>query len=354
MPPFDPTAIVTKAVSDYQTATATPNVAVVLNFQGQQHFYPFPQTSVAENTVFEIGSITKVFTATMLAYNLGIMSLLDPVTKYLPYTFAPNAGLRNITIGQLATHSSGMPNEIPGHPSKELFSGQAPSSALISWWQNFNTPPVKPPAPPAPGSCWAYSNIGFVTLGFAVAGSPNTYNQQLSLNILNQLNMTQTSASVIPGLPVAQGNTGTPKTTTPATGHSADLKSTPTDMGIFLDACINPDSNRILGGLATALRYTNNPFYSGNNCGTTTPITFKQGLAWQISHLTYNGTNYPLIAKDGATGIGGFEAWIGFIPFIMGIVVMGNKFMNVKSNPPQSPAKAGRTILEALLKIPNT
>ena len=97
------------------------------------------------------------------------------------------------------------------------------------------------------------------------------------------------------------------------------------------------------------------PIISGiKNCGSTTTIPFKQGLAWQISQLTVNGNPYSLIWKDGATGLGGFAAWIGFIPSAaMGIVVMGNKFMTAPSSPPQAPGTAGRAVLTALLAVPN-
>lgn len=358
---FDPTTTVNKAVNDYLDATGTPNASVVLIFQGKEYFFPYSNPNitptppaVTETTVFELGSITKVFTATLLAYS-G-MPLSDAVTKHMPasYNFASNAGLNNITLQQLATHTSGMPNEALQHPSTPLFAGQPPSSALIAWWQNFNTPPVTPPAPPAPGTCWMYSNIAFVTLGFVVGGcnptATSNYNQQLSQNILTPLGMTQTGATPPTGLTVAQGYIGppSPTQTNAATGQAKDLKSTAQDMIIFLSACISPPSN----SLGTAMALAQKPIISGiDNCDSTTLINFKQGLAWQISQLT---DNYSVVWKDGATGIGGFEAWIGFIPTAgMGIVVMGNKFMYPRSSATSGPGKAGRTVLKDLLKVPN-
>lgn len=356
-PIFDPTATVGNAVNAYLNATLTPNIVVGLICQGQRYFFTYANANttitpapkeLTATTVFEIGSITKAFTATMLSYKVGYgyMSLLDPVTKYLPYTFAQNAGLNNVTIGQLATHTSGMPNQGAAKPAKELFGGDEPSNDLIAWWQGFNTPPVKPPPPP----CWLYSNIGFVTLGFAVGGcNPNNYNGLLSTYITDELNMTQTASQNPPGLTVAQGYIGTATSNTPVTKEADDLKSTAQDMTIFLDACISPYQASIPGSLGTALAYAQNPFFNGNACETNTPLTFKQGLAWQISQLTSNGSNYSLVAKDGATSRGGFQSWIGFIPSVMGIVLLGNKFMTEPTKPPQSLARTGRSILQTLL-----
>ena len=63
------------------------------------------------DTVFEIGSITKVFTALLLsdAVERGEVSLSDPVSRYLPATVkVPQRG-RAITLGDLASHVSGLP-----------------------------------------------------------------------------------------------------------------------------------------------------------------------------------------------------------------------------------------------------
>lgn len=357
-PVIDPSTIVDPAVSTFQSATKTPNVVVGLICQGQQYFYPYQNPNITPlpppytaTTVFEIGSITKAFTATMLGYKCGYgeMSLLDPVTKYLPYTFAPNAGLKNVTIFQLATHTSGMLDTLAGKPAKELFGGDLPAKHLIKFWQGFN-----PPAPPAGGACWRYSNIGYVTLGFAVGGcNPNNYNSLLKMYITDELNMTQTGSTDPQGLTVAQGYVGNATTNTPipVNQEADDLKSTAQDMTKFLSACINPFQKSIPGGLGTGLMYAQNHILipTPNECGKTKPITFQQGLAWQKSQLTSHNINYSLLAKDGATSVGGFQSWIGFIPSIMGIVLLGNKCMTTPTVPPQSLAKAGRTILQALL-----
>ena len=64
------------------------------------------------NTVFEIGSVTKVFTATLLAdmVERGEVSLNDPISKYLPKTVkTPMRDGKEITLFDLATQTSGLP-----------------------------------------------------------------------------------------------------------------------------------------------------------------------------------------------------------------------------------------------------
>src|SRR5205807_6659374 len=70
------------------------------------------------NTGFEIGSVTKVFTAFLLAdmVRKGEVALADPVAKYLPAVKIPERNGRSITLLDLATHTSGlpfMPDELP-------------------------------------------------------------------------------------------------------------------------------------------------------------------------------------------------------------------------------------------------
>jgi D-alanyl-D-alanine-carboxypeptidase/D-alanyl-D-alanine-endopeptidase len=67
-------------------------------------------------TIFAIGSITKVFTTILLAdmVDRGLVNLDDPIEKYLPSTVkVPKFNGKNITLENLATHTSGLP-EWPG------------------------------------------------------------------------------------------------------------------------------------------------------------------------------------------------------------------------------------------------
>src|SRR5439155_26317893 len=68
--------------------------------------------AVDANTVFEIGSVTKVFTSLLLAEAVrrGEVALTDPVSKYLPPNVkVPERGGKKIELVDLATHTSGLP-----------------------------------------------------------------------------------------------------------------------------------------------------------------------------------------------------------------------------------------------------
>ena len=101
------------------------NAAIAIGFidpHGTQ-FYGHGKVSntsnatVDENTIFAIGSTTKIFTTTILAdmVNKGLVKLEDPIEKYLPSNVTvPQYNGHKITIEDLATHTSGLP-EFPGN-----------------------------------------------------------------------------------------------------------------------------------------------------------------------------------------------------------------------------------------------
>ena len=81
-------------------------------------------SNVDENSVFEIGSITKTFTTIMVADDIlkGRINLTDPIAKYLPdHVTVPTRNGREITIKDVATHSSAIPrmpdNFTPSNPN---------------------------------------------------------------------------------------------------------------------------------------------------------------------------------------------------------------------------------------------
>jgi beta-lactamase class C len=345
-PIIDPGGIVVGFVQTFMAMTQTPGVVVALWYGGQQYFYSYgyadrdTKTLAGELTTFELGSVTKVFTATLVAYELG--DLTQPVTNYLPGSYVPNIGLSNVTLLQLLTHTSGMPDQIPGQPGEQLFNGDTPTSSLISWWEKF------PANSPAPGTCWRYSNIGFVTLGFAVEdGQANLYNTALLDVITGPLYMTQTSHNPLGA--VATGYIGSATKTKRAPGTAFDLKSTSWDMMQFLINCISPP----VGPLGDAILKTQTPQVTSsiNECDSGDRINFQMGMAWQISPMASQGNDYSLAWKDGLTSLGGFTSWIGFVPNTIGIVLLANKVITSGKTPPLTLGKTGRCILQTLMDL---
>src|SRR5437016_71005 len=126
-PIIDPSGFVDGFVDAFWQSTQTPGIAVALICEGQKYFYNFGIENVASNTpvtqetIFELGSVTKVFTGIMAAFKISWQEWNDPVTQSLPYTFELNPGLNDVTINQLVTHTSGMPKDAPGKPGNQLF-----------------------------------------------------------------------------------------------------------------------------------------------------------------------------------------------------------------------------------------
>ena len=81
------------------------------------------------DTIFEIGSATKVFTSLLLAdmVQRGEVALTDPIAKYLPAEVkVPQRGGRSITLVDLSTHTSGlprMPSNFPAQGSRQSVCG---------------------------------------------------------------------------------------------------------------------------------------------------------------------------------------------------------------------------------------
>lgn len=87
-----------------------PNGTRLFSFRNMSKAHNIP---VNENTLFDIGSITKTFTTLLLAdmVKQEIVNLTDPIEKYLPASVkVPEFKGHKITLEYLATHTSGLPD----------------------------------------------------------------------------------------------------------------------------------------------------------------------------------------------------------------------------------------------------
>jgi serine-type D-Ala-D-Ala carboxypeptidase/endopeptidase len=119
------------------------------------------------DTIFEIGSITKVFTALLAAdmAQRGEVKLDDPIQEYLPPTVKiPERGGKQITLIDLATHTSGLPrmpeNFRPKDPSRPYVDYTV--DALYSFLSSYELRRDI-------GIKYVYSNLGFGLLGLGLA-----------------------------------------------------------------------------------------------------------------------------------------------------------------------------------------
>ncbi|MBM3289215.1 MAG: beta-lactamase family protein [Candidatus Hydrogenedentes bacterium] len=112
------------------------------------------QRRFTQDTIFDIGSITKQFTAAaiMKLKEAGKLDVHDPMGKYIP---GVPADKQSITLHHLLTHTSGMKDIFGGdfdRSSREQFLGRALSSELRR----------------PPGTRYAYSNAGYSLLGVVI------------------------------------------------------------------------------------------------------------------------------------------------------------------------------------------
>ncbi|MFP5393080.1 MAG: serine hydrolase domain-containing protein [Gammaproteobacteria bacterium] len=117
--------------------------------------------AVNADTVFQIGSITKQFTASaiMMLVQDGRVKLDDPVGRYLPT--APEAW-RGITLRHLLTHTSGLARDFPDEMLASLDGNSLPPiDTLVALSKQV-------PVNNAPGQVFEYSNVGYHLLGFVV------------------------------------------------------------------------------------------------------------------------------------------------------------------------------------------
>jgi CubicO group peptidase (beta-lactamase class C family) len=156
--------------------------------------------AAGKDTVYRIGSITKMFTAVMLEQlaDAGTVHLSDPVEKYFPEINSVQGRFTNappITLIQLATHTSGLARE-PNDTEKYVEGGP------VSDWEKFliaALPHLHYAA--EPGTRFIYSNIGYASLGAALsraAGQP--YLQYVPAHIFAPLGMDHSALDVNPGL----------------------------------------------------------------------------------------------------------------------------------------------------------
>ena len=182
--------------------------------------------AVTADTVFEIGSVTKVLTAWLLAdmSRRGEVSLSDPVNVYLPgdRRMKPAPDGRVIRLVDLATHTAGLPfwpaNLAPtGDHSQALAAYTVPQ--LFEFISTFDVPAEV-------GSKWAYSNIDAGLLGVLLARRANTsYEALLQSRLTGTIAMTSTQVVPAPSIAAVARRVTTRGSSRPGGGTSQPWKA---------------------------------------------------------------------------------------------------------------------------------
>ncbi|MCH8964106.1 MAG: serine hydrolase [Planctomycetes bacterium] len=268
---------------------------------------------VDENTIFEIGSISKVFTTLLLAQmdEQGDVKLSDAAQKFLPATVQmPEKDGKQITLEHLATHTSGLPrmpsNFTPADPQNPYadYTVQQMYDFLTSYTLVQEI-----------GGQGAYSNLGMGFLGHLLElRSGKSYEELIITRICKPLGMTSTTTKprARDGARVATGHQGlTPVSAwdIPTLAGAGDINSTAGDMLIFTAAN--------LGLLKTPLTSTMRRCHRARVDSASPQM--KIGLGWHISKKHDSEITW----HNGGTG--GFASFIGFRSDTNeGVVVLSN------------------------------
>ena len=146
------------------------------------------EVPVTPDTVFELASVTKQFTATavMLLVEQGKIRLDDPITVHVPQ--APETW-KSITVRHLLTHTGGFPGLADGFQT--LRGGGARLNYTTA--QMFDAA-AKDTLSAAPGERWRYSDVGYFVLGMIIEhASGQRYRDFLDAHFFKPLGMTATS-----------------------------------------------------------------------------------------------------------------------------------------------------------------
>ncbi|HEY8025917.1 MAG TPA: serine hydrolase domain-containing protein [Burkholderiaceae bacterium] len=216
---------------------------IVYGRQDSDHARP-----VAANTLFEIGSVTKVFTALVLADMVHRKELEfdDPVERHLPAGFTmPQRNGHVITLADLATHTSGLPYfpfSVITTPNPLEALARFTVADLRTWLAALSLPRD-------PGAQWEYSNLGYGVLGLALANKAGMpFEELLRQRVTGPLGLHDTTFH-----PTGEALRRL------AAGHDAKLAPVaPIDLGIFAPAgalrSTVADQLRFLGALLPGSR----------------------------------------------------------------------------------------------------
>ena len=261
------------------------------------------------STIFEIGSLTKIFTALLLTdmAERGEVELSDPVAKYLPSSVhIPERAGRSITLQDLATNTSGLPrspaNFTPHYSLTELFN-------FLSSYQLTRDI----------GSEWEYSNFGYALLGQALALRAGTsFESLVRSRITEPLAIDSTRIVLLP----ADHARLTP-------GHNKQLAQVEaSDFGALAPAAgLHSTANDLVKLLAPASPVSSAMAAMLSVRRPTTQPGLVNALGWQIS----TPDALEIVWKDGNTP--GYSSFMGFNPRTKtGVVVLSNTSTTAVTN----------------------
>ena len=316
-----------------------PGMAVAVTVQGKQYFFNYGVASketkkrVTEDTIFEIGSISKTFTATLASYarERGALSLTDSASKHLPQL--SGSSFDRISLLDLGTYTAGgLPLQFPAGVSQ---------NTMIAYYRNWR------PAYDA-GTFRLYSNPSIGLLGYVAAKSlGQPFDDLMEQTLFPAFGLTQTYVNVLPdrmgSYASGYSKANKPVRVTPGAlaSEAYGVKTTSSDLIRFVEA--NMNGATLTEPFRRAVAATHTGYYKIGD--------MIQGLGWEIyasptdldrlvagnsAHMATKPQRaskfdpplppqeWVLINKTGSTN--GFGAYAAFIPAKdIGVVMLANK-----------------------------
>ncbi len=331
---------VDKAIQPVMEKYQIPGMAVGITVGGKHYVLDYGVASsktrkpVTDSTLFEIGSVSKTFTATLASWAQvsGQLSLADKTSKYLPSLQGTKFG--EVSLLHLGTHTpGGLPLQVPENITN--------NDQLMKYFQEWQ--PTY-----APGTYRTYANPSIGLLGLITAKSMNQdFAALMEGRLFPALGLTSTYINVpeTKMADYAQGYTEKDEPVRMATGvlsaEAYGVKTTATDMIHFMEA--NMGMITLNGELQRAITDTHTGYFQA---GVMTQDLIWEQYAYPIELKTLlEGNSYQmileatpvtpitppmeprrdvLINKTGTTG--GFGAYVAFVPEKqIGIIILANK-----------------------------
>lgn len=266
------------------------------------------------DTVFEIGSMTKVFTslAMMDMVRRGEIALTDPVSKYLPAAVkVPERNGRKITFADLSTQSSGLPR-LPSNLKPKSISNPYADYTVEQLYEFLSGYQLTRDI----GEKYEYSNLGVGLLGHTLALAAHTnYETLVTSRVLKPLEMTSTAITLTPALKarLAPGHNAALQVVSnwdlPTLAGAGALRSTASDLLNFLSATLGLTPSPLSAQMASMVAIHKPTGVAGLDIA----------YAWHV--LLRKGD--PIIWHNGGTG--GYQSFMGFDPQAkLAVVVLSN------------------------------
>lgn len=257
---------------------------------------------LGDESVFEIGSITKVFTGILLADMAahGEVSLTDPVAKYLPEDVTmPSRDGREITLLDLSTHHSALPR-LPDNFSPSDASNPYADYTVEQMYTFLSGYELTRDI----GSEYEYSNLGVGLLGHALAlVSGTNYESLVRERILEPLGMTRTGITLDEDMQNWMANGHDQQ------GNVVRLWDIPTLAGA---GALRSDAGDMLAFLAANAGPAETPLERSMRVSHEEQQRVNEGMGVALNwHVQYVGDEKILLHNGGTAG---FRTFIGFDP----------------------------------------